>query len=33
MEFIGSLVLLVAAGGLPYFGRGRRGDALPIFQN
>jgi hypothetical protein len=33
MYFIGSLALVAAAGGLLYFGRGRGGDALPIFRN
>ena len=32
MEFTGGLVLLAAAAVLLFFGRGRRGDALPIFQ-
>jgi hypothetical protein len=33
MEFTGGLVLLAVSAALLYFGRGRGGDALPIFQN
>ena len=33
MNLIGSLALLGVAVVLLYFGRGRDGDALPIFQN
>jgi len=32
MEFTGSLILLAASAALLFFGRGRGGDALPIFQ-
>ena len=33
MEFTGGLILLAVAAALLFFGRGRGGDALPIFQN
>jgi hypothetical protein len=33
MGFIGSLVVLAVAAALLFFGRGRGGDVLPIFQN
>ena len=33
MEFTGGLILLAVAAALLFFGRGRGGDALPIFRN
>ena len=33
MEFTGGLILLAVGAALLFFGRGRGGDALPIFQN
>ena len=33
MGFAGGLILLAVAAALLFFGRGRGGDALPIFQN
>jgi hypothetical protein len=33
MQFTGGLILLAVSAALLFFGRGRGGDALPIFQN
>ena len=33
MEFTAGLILLAVAAAMLFFGRGRGGDALPIFQN
>ena len=33
MEFTGGLILVAVSAALLFFGRGRGGDALPIFQN
>ena len=33
MNFTGSVILLITAAALLYFGRARGGDALPVLQN
>jgi hypothetical protein len=33
MKFTGGLILVAVAAALLFFGRGRGGDALPIFRN